>query len=37
MLGRLVTDTIRLRGPHYPLEPIAPLTRAAGWFWVNLE
>ena len=37
MLGRGVKEVIRRAGPAYPLELIAPLTRAADHFWVNLE
>jgi poly-gamma-glutamate synthesis protein (capsule biosynthesis protein) len=37
MLGRGVADVIRRSGPGYPLAPLAPLTRAADLFFVNLE
>lgn len=37
MLGRLVGDQIRLRGPGYPLAGVAPLLREADLAIVNLE
>jgi poly-gamma-glutamate synthesis protein (capsule biosynthesis protein) len=37
MLGRLVNETIASEGSEYPMEALAPLTRAADLFFVNLE
>ncbi|NLG98806.1 MAG: CapA family protein [Chloroflexi bacterium] len=37
MLGRGVNEVLLETGPEYPLGPVAPLTRAAGLFFTNLE
>lgn len=37
MLGRGVDRVIHRQGPAYPLEPLAPVTRAADLFFANLE
>lgn len=37
MLGRGVNRTIQQKGPAYPLDPVADITRAADLFFTNLE